>query len=247
MQRTSTRGLFPPMERSAFREGVRVMAPMGLPVAVWGLVTGAVMVNAGLSVPIALQMSVMMYAGSAQLATLPLLVAGAPLPVVWATSLVVNLRFVIFAAASRRAFVHLPWQQRLIAGYLNGDLGFALFTQRFRNATEHGNPEQWGYFFGINTFNWAAWQVSSIVGILLGNIVPEEWGLGLASYLALLAVLIPMVRGMPAVAGTVVAAVVSVAAHDLPLRSGLLVAVAAGVTVAMATEKWRHRVQAVAA
>ncbi|MCB9380646.1 MAG: hypothetical protein H6513_08120, partial [Acidimicrobiaceae bacterium] len=50
-----------------------------------------------------------------------------------------------------------------------------------------------------------------------------------------------------ALAGTVVAAVVSVAAHDFPVRSGLLVAVAAGVSVAMATEKWRHRVQAVAA
>jgi len=99
----------------------------------------------------------------------------------------------------------------------------------------------------MNTFNWLAWQVSSIAGILLGNVVPEEWGLGLASYLALLAVLIPMVRGMPALAGTVVVAVVSVAAHDFPVRSGLLVAVAAGVSVAMATEKWRHRVQAVAA
>ena len=247
MSHAATTGLFPPMDRGMFRDGVRVMAPMGLPVAVWGLVTGAVMVNAGLSVPIALLMSVMVYAGSAQLATLPLLVAGAPLPVVWATSLVVNLRFVIFAAASRRAFVHLPWQQRLIAGYLNGDLGFALFSQKFGDADEHGNPAQWGYFFGMNTFNWLAWQVSSIAGILLGNVVPEEWGLGLASYLALLAVLIPMVRGMPALAGTVVAAVVSVAAHDFPVRSGLLVAVAAGVSVAMATEKWRHRVQAVAA
>lgn len=39
----------------------------------------------------------------------------------------VNLRFVIFSAASRSYFITLPWRQRLLAGNLNGDLGFALF------------------------------------------------------------------------------------------------------------------------
>lgn len=244
MLSTAARGLLPPIDRSAFGDGFRLMTPLAAPIAVWGLVTGAVMVNAGLTVPVALLISLTVYAGSAQLATLPLLVAGSPLPVVWATSLVVNLRFVIFAAASRRAFMHLPWQQRLLAGYLNGDLGFALFTQRFSGSAEHGSPEQWGYFYGLNSLNWLAWQASSVVGILLGNVVPEAWGLGLASYLALLAVLIPMVKGLPAVAGTMVAAVVAVATYRFPMRSGLLVAVVAGVTIAMVTDSWRSRVLA---
>ena len=44
--------------------------------------TGVAMVHAGLSVPLALLMILTVYAGSAQLASLPLLAAGAPMWVV---------------------------------------------------------------------------------------------------------------------------------------------------------------------
>jgi len=93
--------LFAYCPRSDFEEGVRSMAPLSLAIGVWGLVTGVAMVNAGMTMPGALAVTLFVYAGSAQLATLPLLAAGAPLPVVWATALLVNLRFVIFSAASR--------------------------------------------------------------------------------------------------------------------------------------------------
>ena len=56
-----------------FRAGVRDMSGASLGLAAWGLVTGVAMVNAGLSVPMALFMSFTVYAGSAQLAVLPLM------------------------------------------------------------------------------------------------------------------------------------------------------------------------------
>ena len=45
-------------------------------IAACGLVTGVAMVKGGLSVPLALLMSLAVYSGAAQLATLPLIVAG---------------------------------------------------------------------------------------------------------------------------------------------------------------------------
>ena len=59
------------------------------------------MVKSGLSVPLALLMTLTVYAGSAQLAALPLLAGGAPMWVVWAAAFCVNLRFVIFSAQWR--------------------------------------------------------------------------------------------------------------------------------------------------
>jgi predicted branched-subunit amino acid permease len=231
----------PPVDKAAFREGVRAMMPMALAITVWGVVTGVAMVNQGMSVPLGLLMTFTVFAGSAQLAVLPLLAAGAPLPVVWATALVVNLRFVIFAASSRRSFVDLTMRQRILAGYLNGDLGFALFSQRFAGDPDRGSPVQWGYFYGGAVVNWVAWQVASVVGIVLGGFAPEEWGLELAAYLALTAVLVPMSVKFPAFAGVVVAVVISVVAVDLPMRLGLLVAVIGGVTVAMLAEHLHGR------
>jgi predicted branched-subunit amino acid permease len=240
MHRSTTfRGLLPPIDRPAYREGLKAMSPFAVAIAVWGLVTGVAMVNAGLSVPISILITLTVFAGSAQLAVLPLLVTSTPLPIVWVTALLVNLRFVIFAAASRKSFVSLPWQQRMLAGYLNGDLGFALFSRRFADDPRPGSPEQWGYFYGGAVVNWVAWMASSIVGILIGASAPDAWGLNQAAYFALLAVLIPMVHRIPVAVGVVVTAVIAVATVEFPMRLGLFLAVVAGVAVAVGVETLR--------
>ena len=236
MLRTLRAELIPPIDADAFRDGTRTMGPPALAIAAWGVATGVALVGGGLTIPMALVMTFSVFAGSAQLAVLPLLVAGAPLPVVWVTAMLVNMRFVIFAAASRSFFATLPWKQRLLSSYLNGDVGFALFMQRYGDATQRGNPEQWGFFFGCASLNWFSWQASSVVGILLGGLAPTQWGLGLAAVLALVAVLAPMVVRLPAVSGVVVTAVLAVATVRVPLRLGLLMSVLAGVTVAVLVE-----------
>lgn len=225
--------------RESYREGIAAMMPLALAISVWGVVTGVAIVNAGMSVPIALLFTLLVFAGSAQLATLPLLAVGAPLWVVWITAALVNLRFVIFSAASRSYFLRLPWQQRLLAGYLNGDLGFALFQRRFASATERGTAEQYGYFYGGAMVNWVAWQVASIAGILLGGLAPTDWGLELAASLALLGVLIPMANKLPAVAGMVVTGVLAVFTVRMPMKLGLFVSVLVGSAVAVAADAWR--------
>ncbi len=230
-----------PIDPRAFREGLRVMLPLSVAIAVWGLVTGVAMVNSGMPVWLGVLMTVTVYAGSAQLSALPLLALGTPLVVVWATALVVNLRFVIFAASSRAGFVGLPLRQRALAGYVNGDLGFGLFSLRFADDPRRGTPEQWGYFYGVAAANWVVWQISSMVGLLVGGLAPSAWGLELAAYLALLAVLVPLAARLPAVAGVAVAVVLSLLTVSWPMRSGLLVAVAGGVVVAMGAEQVGER------
>jgi predicted branched-subunit amino acid permease len=239
--RRATRYVIAEHDRAAFREGVRAYLPMVLPVAIWGLVTGVAIVNAGMPVGEAIAFSIPVYAGSAQLAVLPLLVVGAPLPVVWATALLVNLRFVIFSAASRSYFTKMSGPQRLMAGYINGDLGFAMFASRFGADTQRDTPQQYGYFYGINGTNWLAWHGSSVVGIVVGNLAPTEWGLELAATMALLGVLIPFAKKFPAVAGVVVTGVLAVLTAGMPMKLGLLLSVLAGATVAVTAETVQAR------
>lgn len=212
------------------------MLPAGIAIGSWGLVTGVAMAKSGVPVGYAIALSLTVFAGSAQLATLPLMVAGAPLPVIWLTALMVNLRFVIFSAALRPYFSNIRLRQRLFAGYLAGDIGFALFMRNFAQDVEKGTPQQRGYFYGGAAVNWVAWQAASIAGILLGALVPTQWGLELAAVLALLAVLIPMAASLPAVAGVLTAAALSLAFAGLPLKLGLLISIALGVLVAVVLE-----------
>lgn len=97
-----------------FMEGLRDMSSISLGIAAWGLVTGVAMVDSGLSVPLALLMTFVVFAGSAQLAALPLMASGAPMWVIWATALCINLRFMIFSAQWRPFFMRFPLRFSLL-------------------------------------------------------------------------------------------------------------------------------------
>ena len=66
-----------------FWQGLRDLAPQAPGVAAWGLMTGVAMVKSGMSVFEAVAMTLLVFAGSSQLAAIPLLVAGAPAWVIW--------------------------------------------------------------------------------------------------------------------------------------------------------------------
>ncbi len=224
---------FQAVEKQAFREGFKASAPALPGIAAWGLVTGMAMVKSGLSIWQALGMTFLVFAGSAQLASVPLMAVNAPVWVVFVTAIVVNLRFVIFGAAIGPHFAHLPWYKRIWYGYLNGDLAMGIFPQRFPIDTLYRPEGKVGFFAGISYSNWYAWQAGTVAGILLASQIPQSWGVGFAGTLALLAVTIPLIVNTAALTGVLVAGVVAVAAVSLPYRLGLLLAVVVGMTVAM--------------
>jgi predicted branched-subunit amino acid permease len=229
------------LEKRAFREGFRACAPTMPGIFAWGMVTGMAMMKSGLTIWQALGMTFIVFAGSAQLASLPLIAANAPIWVVFVTAMVVNLRFVIFSAAIAPHFGHLPWYRRIWHGYFNADITMALFPRQFPAETVAQPVGKVGFFNGIGYSNWCAWQAGSVIGILLASQIPESWGIGYAGTLALLAITIPLTINAAAFVGVVVASVVAVAAAGLPYRLGLLLAVVIGMTAAMAVDVYLDR------
>ena len=224
--------------------GFRAVLATMLGIGAWGLVTGVAMVKAGMSVPLAIFMSLTVYAGSAQLAVLPLMMVGAPLWVVWFTATCVNLRFVILSSMWRTYFGHLRLGHRMTLGYFSGDIIFVAFAQRYTTAEK--KPEQLPFFWGAASGNWIFWQLSSITGILLANVIPLHWGLGFAGVLALLGVLYSMLKDQATWLACAVACGAAVAAFALPLKMNILVAIAAAITAGLlmeAVERRRPRAQ----
>lgn len=231
------------VRREAFMRGARAAGPALVATSIWGLVTGVAMIKTGLTTAQALAMTLFVYAGSAQIAALPLIAADAPVWVALLTATVVNLRFVIFSATLWPYFGRMPLKRRLVLGYITGDISLALFMARYGNtpAAQRGNTEQIWYFLGICCATWLSWQPMSIIGILLAGLIPGQWGLEFAAILALIAITVPMFHGRPAVAGCLTAGVVAVLAAALPLKLGLVLAVIAGVAVAMAADVFAER------
>jgi predicted branched-subunit amino acid permease len=215
--------------RPLFREGARDAVPMAIGIAAWGIVAGVAMAKSGMGVSLAVFMSVAVYAGSAQIASLPLIAAGAPMWVVWATTLCVSLRFMAFSFHYRPYFAHLPRPRRIALSFLMGDTNFALFIRRFPGL-EPGT-QQSDYFLGSAAVTFVVWQVSIITGIVAGHGIPESWGLGFAGTMALLALTCTQLRSPSTWVAATIAACAAVAAYALPLKLNILVAIAAAVAV----------------
>jgi predicted branched-subunit amino acid permease len=216
------------------REGAVDMLPMLPGIAAWALVTGVAMVKSGLGLWLSLAMSLLVYAGSSQLASLPLFAAGAPLWVIWLTALVVNLRFLIFSAQWRLYFGGLGRWRRSAMIYLAADVNYAVFLRRWPEPRPAVG--QAPYFLGGSLLLWFTWQGLSIVGIVLADAVPLAWGLGFAGVLALLGLTCSLLVDRATWVCAAVAGLAAVAAFALPFKLNLLVAVAAAVAAGLLME-----------
>lgn len=223
----------------AFREAAREMAPLATGIAAWGLMTGVAMVKSGMSVIEALAMTFLVYAGSSQLAAIPLIVAGAPAWVILATGFCVNLRFVVFSLHLRPYLMHMPRWRRLVNGYLTADMSYAMFTRRFAKPGETAAQqcEQEAFLSGNYFVTWSSWMLSSVIGIGLGNLIPTAWGLGFAGVLCLIGILCSLANTPLRRLSALIAGAAAVAAYALPLKLNIVAAIAVAVLVSFWLEK----------
>ena len=222
-----------------FRVGTREFQSLAPGIAAWGLMTGVAMVKSGMGVTEALLMSLIVFAGSSQLAAVPLLLAGAPAWVVLATGFCVNLRFVVFSLHLRPFLAHLPRWQRMGHGYFTADMSYVLFTSRFEHpaSDDAGRKAQEAYLAGNDMVNWVSWVGSNLLGVLLSNLIPQQWGLGFAGILCLVGILCSLATTRLRVLSAVVAAVAGVGAYTLPLKLNILVGIAAAMVICLSAEK----------
>ncbi len=230
----------------AFAEGFKALLPAAPGIAAWGLMTGVAMTKAGLSLTETIAMGILVFAGSAQLAALPLLLAGAPMWVVLATAFCVNLRFVVFSAHLRPYLMHMPLPERLFRGYLCADLTYMLFTQRFAAPApdEAGRREQAAFLWGNSSCNWLSWSLPSMLGVALAQVIPQQWGLAFAGTLALIGIMCSLASTRLRVLSAAVAGAVGVVAYALPLKLNIVLAIACAVVVCLVMEHARPKAAA---
>ncbi|GAC1605991.1 MAG: AzlC family ABC transporter permease [Ramlibacter sp.] len=222
-----------------FLTGARDMLPLATGIGAWGLMTGVAMVKSGMSVIEALAMTLFVYAGSSQLASIPLIVAGAPIWVILATGFCVNLRFVVFSLHLRPYLMHLPRWRRLVNGYLTADLSYAMFTRRFPRPAEQpaDHLAQEAYLAGNYFVTWCSWIGLSVLGIVLANFIPAAWGLGFAGVLCLVGILCSLANTPMRTLSGALAGATAVALYALPLKLNIVAAIAVAVAACSLLER----------
>lgn len=227
------------VERRAFAEGARAIGTTALGTASWGLVTGVALVKGGLTPAQALGMVALVYSGTAQLAALPLLTAGAPVVAIWATALLANLRFVVYSATVATEFRGLSMSARLGLGWLTTDTGLAAYYGRGAagDAPSDGAEPlrvRAARFLGTNAMVYGGWTLGSVAGVAAAGLIPDSPRIAFVGVLAILALVGPMLAAGPALGAAVAAATVATLGRDWPWRTGTFAAIAVGIVVAVA-------------
>jgi 4-azaleucine resistance transporter AzlC len=221
--------------RTEFLAGVRDEAPILLGVAPFGVIFGALAMNAELGRAASQAMSSVIFAGSSQFIAAQLFGAGASGLVIVMVVFVVNLRHALYSASIAPHIRHLGPAWKAVLAYLLTDEAYAVAITRYNLGGEMLRAH-W-YTLGAGLTLWSAWQVSTAAGILVGSSIPSDWPLGIVLPLTFIALVVPALKDRASVAAAVAAGVAAFLAMGLPLRTGLLVAALAGIAVGMALDR----------
>jgi branched chain amino acid efflux pump len=222
-----------------FRAGFTDMLPAALALMPFGLVCGVAAASAGASPAAALGLSAIVFSGAAQILATQLFAAGAPVAVIVLACFVIGLRLVMYSAAMAPHFAPLPGHWQRLLAFVLTDQVFAAGIRRFERDDDRKAAA--AHFFGSGVTLWSSWQLWNMAGYFAGNVIPRSWSLDFAVPLCFLALLAPLLRGVPAIAAATAAAVGVVALEALPMRLNLVTAGFVGIAVGMLAEVAQER------
>lgn len=220
-----------------FWAGVRAEIPLLIGVFPFGMIYGALALNAGLSNLAAQMMSSLVFAGSAQFITAQLVHDAAPGLVIILTIAVVNLRHMLYSASLAPYLAALSTRWKILLSYLLTDEAYAPSIIHYEK--EGLRPYSHWFLLGAGLVLWTNWQISTALGIFLGKAIPDSWSLDFALPLTFIAMVVPVLKNRPMIAAALSAGVVALVVYSLPYRLGLIVAALVGISVGTFLEKNR--------
>ncbi len=229
--------------KKSFWEGVRAEIPLLIGVFPFGMIYGALALNAGLSAFASQMMSSIVFAGSAQFVTAQLVKDAAPGFVIILTIAVVNLRHILYSASLAPYLKHLSLKWKFLLSYLLTDEAYAPSILQYEK--EGVKPFSHWFLLGAGISLWLTWQVSTALGIFLGTEMPDDIPLDFALPLTFIAMVVPILKKRPMVAAAVSAGVTALLAYNLPFKLGLILAALVGILVGTVLENKKDSSEAI--
>jgi predicted branched-subunit amino acid permease len=223
-QPTSTRA-------DAVRGAIRV-APLLAGVAPFGFAVGAAGAAANLPPLAAWSSAVLVYGGSIQLVTLQLVESGAAPAIVAAAALLAAVPRCLFAVALAPGLGATSWRWRALAAYLLVEPVFAASAAEDSTTLVTSPTRRRAFYVGAGVTVFVVWLAVTALGAVIGGQLPTGLGFELTVPVMMLALAAGSERTPPAWMGAATAGALSLVLINLPHRSGFIVAVVAGVTVA---------------
>ena len=220
--------------KKEFWKGVRDESPILLGVAPFGLIFGALAIDAHIAIPAAQAMSAIIFAGASQFIATQMIGAGTSGLVILLVVFVVNLRHALYSASVAPHMRSLPIGWKALLAYLLTDEAYAVTITHYNQESDPAN-KHW-YFLGAGLTLWSTWQVSTAIGIFVGAQLPQNWSLDFVLPLTFIALVVPALKDKASVLAAITAGLVGVLTIGLPLKTGLLAAAFIGILTGLLVE-----------
>ncbi len=184
-----------------------------------GTTFGVVARQSGLESVEIVAMSVLVFAGASQFVMVRLFSESAPIPIVIASVLFINLRHLLMATSLRPQLQRLPLARRLFAAFFLTDEAFAMATSHFRRG---GRSVAYYFTFAIALF--VLWNLGTVIGIVVGGVIgdPRRLGVDFAITATFIGIVVLAIRSQ---ADVIIALLAALVAGALALAGASTIAV----------------------
>ncbi|WP_435097938.1 AzlC family ABC transporter permease [Candidatus Pelagibacter bacterium nBUS_27] len=221
-----------------FLKGVADVSPLMIPVVPFGIIFGVLAIDLGLSPITTMAMSIIIFGGASQIIFLQLFSAGASSLVILSSVGAVNSRHLLYGAVLSEHMSDFKMTWKIIISYFLVDQAFAVTNSYLKKSSD---KDRAFHSFGAGATCWIIWQITTIIGIFLGSIIPEKLGLSFAVPLTFLALIVDDFRKLINVIVIIISGIIATFGYEIiPFKAYVIVAATSGLIAAMILTKFNR-------
>ena len=218
-----------------FMQGALDILPLSIAVLPWGILAGSVAIDAGLTIPQAVAMSAVVFAGAAQLVSLGMWSADATAITIAITVFFLTSQHFIYALTLRKDI-------SVLASYYRIPLGFLLTDELFAVAMQKSQRRPY-YLLGAGLSFYLAWVLFSVLGIYLASTIPNLSSLHLdfSIVAVLVAIIVSFIKNWISLLGVLTTIISSLCLTALHIEAAILISGMLGMGVAVYMGRWERK------
>jgi 4-azaleucine resistance transporter AzlC len=201
------------------------MLPLGIAVIPWGILCGSLAIKIGLSPIQAQLMSLLVFAGAAQLASLTLI--GGALSSIFTSTFVISSRHLLYSAVFREHVRQSSLSTRCCTAFFLTDEMFAVTCAYIEK------HKSYNHLYAISTgiVFYIMWNISTFIGINVGQFIPniENMGLEFAIAATFIAIVIPSIKSLSTLISVLASGVSVLVLTDMGNEHALIIATLIGI------------------
>ena len=196
------------------------VSPLLLPVIPFGIIFGAISIELGFSPLLTFATSIIIFSGASQIVFFQLLSGGASSLIAITSSSVISTRHLLYGAVVAQYLSKLSLAWKITLSYLLTDQAFAVSQDFFKKNLN--DEKRHFYLLGSGLTLWIVWQITTIIGIMLGSVVPDELGLTFTIPLTFIALLINYFRKIDHLFVIFLSGFLSIIFYNAPYKSYII-------------------------